>query len=336
VNRTVRNLGDLRWGILGTASIADSVIPAIAKARCGTVRAVASRDGARARAWGGERNIPLSFGSYEALLRSGEVDVVYNPLPNRLHAQWTIRALEAGLPVLCEKPFASSAAEARAVADVARRTGLPVIEAFMYRYHPLWDTVREALRDGLVGELTSVVGCFTFRLDDPDAVAASPELAGGALMDVGCYPVHAARMVAGAEPLRAVAFERRTRVDDTFRGLLEFPGGVIASVECSIASHERHRVEISGTAGTIVMDAPWLPGEAGASFVLQREIEGAPRIVACPGDDPYRGEVLEFARAVVTRHVPRWGVEDAVANMAAIDALYASAALGRAVDVTIP
>lgn len=336
MKRAISDLTDLRWGILGTASIADRIVAAIAKARCGTVRAVASRDGARARDWAAPRNIPLSFGTYEALLRSGEVDVVYNPLPNRLHAEWTIRALEAGLPVLCEKPFASSAAEARAVADVARRTGLPVVEAFMYRYHPLWDAVVNAVRDGMVGEPTSFVGCFTFRLDDPESISASPGLAGGALMDVGCYAVHAARLVARSEPVRAFAFERRDRVDESLRGLLEFPGGLIASIECSIESHERHRVEISGTAGSLVVDRPWFPGEDASSFVLHREIEGEPRLVACPGDDPYRGQVLDFARAVVTRHVPRWGVEDAVANMAAIDALYAAAALGRAVDVTIP
>lgn len=336
MKRQLANLSDLRWGILGTADIADRIMAAVARARCGSIRAVASRDGARARSWAGARGVPLSFGSYEALLRSGEIDVIYNPLPNRLHAEWTIRALQAGLPVLCEKPFAGSAAEARAVADVARATGLPVIEAFMYRYHPLWDTVVRAVRDGMVGETISVHGSFTFRLDDPASISASPELGGGALMDVGCYPVHAARMVLGAEPVRAFAFERRTAVDDSMSGMLEFPGGVVATIECSIEAFERHRFQVSGTAGTIVVDRPWFPGDDASSFVLHREIEGAPRVVACPGDDPYRGEVLEFARAVVTRHVPRWGVEDAVANMSALDALYASAALGRAVDVMIP
>lgn len=330
------SIGRLRWGILGTASIADKIVNGIKKAGCGTVTAIASRDAAKARQWASKRNIPLSFGSYEALLKSGEVDVIYNPLPNRMHAEWTINALKAGLAVLCEKPLAMSASEARAVADVAKTTGLLVVEAFMYRYHPLWECVTKAVKNGQIGDPLSIHSVFAFRLDDESSIAASARLGGGSLMDVGCYPVHAARMVFGQEPVRAFAFERRRQVDDSLTGILEFPNGAVATIESSIESYERHQFQVSGTAGTIIVDKPWFPGEESSSFIMKREIEFEDRIVECDGDDAYRAQVLDFAKAVVKSQTPRWDVQDAVANMAVIDALFASAALGRPVDVTIP
>lgn len=327
----------LRWGILGTAAIADSVIPGIRASGCGRVVAVASRDAGKARSWADARGIPLSFRSYDAMLKSGEIDVVYNPLPNRLHAEWTIRALQAGIPVLCEKPFSTSAVEARAVADVSARTGRLAVEAFMYCHHPLYRRLQAALSAGEIGSVVSICSGFTFLLDDRTSIVASPELAGGALMDVGCYPVHFARLVTGREPLRAVAFERRTTVDDSLFGLLEFPDGVVASIECSIESHERQHASITGTAGTIVIDKPWFPGNESSRFVIHREgLPDQPETVTCPGDDPYRCEVIDFTRAVTKGEPPRWGIEDAVANMAAIDALYAAAALGRSIDVSVP
>ena len=321
----------LRWGILGCASIAEKVIPAIRALPDCRVEAVASRDAAKARAWAAQRGIPRTFGSYAELLASGEVDVVYNPLPNSLHAEWTVRAIEAGLPVLCEKPFGRNAAEARAVALVAARSDVPVAEAFMYRFHPMWDAVLAAIRNGRIGTPTSVVSRFTFRMDSRTEVAAQADLAGGSLMDVGCYCVNLARRVAGCEPTRAFAFERRTTVDDTMFGQLEFPNGILAQFESSIESDERHGAVIAGTDGSLRIDTPWFPGLEAARFVLQRgEVE---EVVSTPGGDGYLLEVEDFAAAVRGRKAPRWGLGDAIANMAAIDALYASGRTGAAVTV---
>ncbi|NOZ00548.1 MAG: Gfo/Idh/MocA family oxidoreductase [Deltaproteobacteria bacterium] len=206
--------GDLRWGVLGTADISTEVIPAIQRSRAGTVTAVASRTAAKARKWADRFGIRTAFGSYDDMLASGEVDVVYVPLPNSMHAKWTIRALEAGLPVLCEKPLAATADEANQVADASRRTGLFVMEGFMYRFHPLWRRVRDLVEDGTIGELATIDAVFTFFLDDRASIVTSAELAGGALMDVGCYPVNLSRWMAGAEPGRVAAFERGSAVDD--------------------------------------------------------------------------------------------------------------------------
>jgi len=261
----------LRWGILGTAAIAPAMVRGIRSSSNGTVAAVASRDAARAEQWAEAHGVPHAFGSYEALIGSGEVDVIYNPLPNSLHACWTIRALEAGLPVLCEKPFTANAAEARQVLAARDRTGQPVAEAFMYRFHPLYAAVLERVRDGAVGDVIGIQSTFTWFLDDRTEIPASAELAGGALMDVGCYPVNFARLITGGEPTRAAAFQRGKDIDDTFVGLLDFPNGVLAQIECSIESYERTRAEIVGTRGTLVIDAPWIPGEEQATFVVRNE-----------------------------------------------------------------
>ncbi|MCK6551124.1 Gfo/Idh/MocA family oxidoreductase [Myxococcota bacterium] len=323
---------ELRWGILGTASIAPAIIRGIRAANAGVVAAVASRDATRAEAFATTHAIPRAFGSYDALLASGAVDVVYNPLPNTLHAPWTIAALRAGLPVLCEKPFAATLAEAREVAAVARETGLPVAEAFMYRFHPLYDRVRALIAAGELGALVTIRGHFTFALDDRSALPAQAALGGGALRDVGCYAVDLARQLSGAEPVRAIALARGRGVDDTLCGVLELASGVLAEVSCSIESFELHRAEVVGTKGAIVVDAPWFPGTERASFVLRRA--GEPDVcVETPGGDGYALEAADFARAVVTGTAPRWPVEDALANAAAVDALLASAALGAAVRV---
>jgi predicted dehydrogenase len=202
----------------------------------------------------------------------------------------------------------------------------------MYRFHPMWSRVLEAIWGGRIGTVTSIASRFTFRLEDRAEIPANAELGGGALMDVGCYCVDLARRIAATEPVRAIAFERRTTVDDTLHGMLEFPAGVVAQFECSIESHERQRAEIAGTDGAIWIDHPWFPGVESASFLVRRE-GGREEVVTTPGGDPYRLEVEDFVAVVSGRRKPRWGIEDAIANMAAIDALYASARSGRAEPV---
>jgi predicted dehydrogenase len=217
------------------------------------------------------------------------------------------------------------------VAAVARRTGLPVAEAFMYRFHPLYDRLQAIVESGTIGELVTIRGAFTFLLDDRGALPALAALGGGALMDVGCYPVELARRVSGREPLRARAAARLTEVDETLVGLLEFPGGLIASIECSITSCERHEALIAGTRGAVTIESPWFPGAERGTLRLR--LEGREEVITTPGGDGYVLEVQDFARACVTGTAPRWPVADAVANMAAVDALRAAARTGGTVAV---
>lgn len=309
----------LRWGILGAANIAPRIIEAIRAAGAGTVEAIASRSKERAETFALQHAIPRAFGSYQAMLDCKNIDLVYNPLPNSLHAAWTIRALEAGLPVLCEKPFTTRLRDAQRVAAVARKTKLPVAEAFMYRFHPLWDHVRAVIEGGAIGELTTITSRFTFLLDDPASISADPELGGGALMDVGCYCVDLARQLSGSEPREAVSLSAFGKLGDSFFGAMKMDNGVLAHVECSINSFERHGAELAGTRGVIEVAQPWFPGVREARYVLRTEKRHEE--FAVPGGDGYQREVLDFVRAVREGCDPRWPVEDAVANVAALEML---------------
>ena len=319
----------LRWGILGTASICEKVIPAIRSSGSGSVQAVASRTRQRAQEFARRHGIPEAFASYQELVDSDRIDLVYVPLPNSLHAEWTIRCLDAGKHVLTEKPLALNAAEARAVAAAAARTGKHVAEAYMYRFHPVWDKAAALVGSGAIGRVTSLDSAFCFLLDEPGSIVADPDLGGGALMDVGCYCVSFSRLMAGAEPtaVRAVArfADPSRRVDLALSGVLGFPGGVLARFHTAIDSAERHRAEIHGTTGTLVLESPWHPGDVSASIRIERHAAAA-EVVTVPGADPYALEVEDFVAAAQGRRTPRWPIQDAVRNMEVIDALRNAAA----------
>ncbi len=321
----------VRWGILSTANIGRSFMIGVGRSRNSCIQAVASREWTRASEWAREHGIPRAFGSYEELFKSGEVDVIYNPLPNSMHAEWTIKALEAGLPVLCEKPFAANAAEARRMVKTSKRTGMLLAEAFMYRFHPMYDRVLETIQEGAIGEVVSIYSSFTLLLTDRSNIRTSAELAGGALMDVGCYCVNLSRRIAGCEPVRAHAFERRTTVDDTLLGALEFPNGILAQFDCSIEDNGHARAEITGTKGAILIEQPWFPGDTEGHFTLRRGARTEE--IATAGANGYHLEAEDFVEAYQMQRPPRWGPEDAVANMAVIDALYKSAQTGASVVV---
>ncbi|HOT49957.1 MAG TPA: Gfo/Idh/MocA family oxidoreductase [Candidatus Hydrogenedentes bacterium] len=322
----------VRWGILGTARIGRAVMRGIGMGVSSCVQAVASRNWTRASEWAKEHGIPRAFGSYDDLIRSREIDVLYNPLPNSMHAEWTLKSIEAGIPVLCEKPFAINAQQAREMAAAAKRKGVLLAEAFMYRFHPMYDEILARIAAGAIGELVSMRSCFTFRLSDRETnIRASASLAGGALMDVGCYCVNLARLVAGCEPVHAQAVSRRTSVDDTLMGQLVFPGGILAQFECSIENYARSHADIVGTEGMIHIPSPWFPGEDKACFFIRRG--GHEEVVETPGANCYHLEVEDFVRSYKTHQPPRWTPEDAVANMAVIDALYRSAEEGKTVAV---
>ncbi len=321
----------LRWGILGTANIARKLIEGVRMGREGVIAAVASRDAERAKAWAEQYEIPRSFGSYRDLLDSGDVDLIYNPLPNSLHAEWTIAALEAGLPVLCEKPFTATTAEADLVAATSRATGIPAVEAFMYRFHPLYRKMEEILASGQLGEIRSLYAKFTYNLRGRYIVQADPALAGGALMDLGCYCVNFGRLVMQANPVQVYGCEHRDDIDRTFWGTMTFENGVRMQFEAGFESQFEQRAMIGGSEGNLIIERPWQPRKPRDILVLQTD--GEERRIEVEGDDGYSMEADDLARAWREKKPPRWDATDAVENMRVIENLYLSAHLNQPVDL---
>ncbi len=297
----------VRWGIIGPGRIAPRLVRAVAASARGELVAVASRDAGRAAAFAADHGIPRSFGSYDALLAADEVDVVYVSLPNHLHAEWTIRALEAGKHVLCEKPLALSAGDVDAIAGTAQRAGRVAVEAFMYLHHPQILRAVEMARDGSLGRLELVNGTFSFYLTHPTDPRIDPAMGGGSLWDVGCYPVSLARRIAGEEPDRVQAFARfdERGVDRTFLGQLHFPGGLLAQFDSGFAAPDRERIEIVGSEATLELTAPFLPEPEGPppSLVMWRGRDATPIEVASV--DQYAAEVDDLTAAILDGTPPR-------------------------------
>jgi predicted dehydrogenase len=322
----------IRWGILSTARINHAFLGGVGLCGDCCVQAVASREWTRANEYAKEHGIPRAFGTYEDLLSSGEVDAIYNPLPNSMHCEWTIKALEAGLPVLCEKPFASNVDEARQMAEASKRSGKLLAEAFMYRYHPVYDRILEVIHSNAIGQIVAIRVTQNFHMKDwATNIRASRELAGGATMDVGCYCINFCRRIVGVEPERVFAFERRGEVDNTLSGSLEFPDGTLAQFQVSMETNGYSRAEILGTQGLILMDQPFFPGRNDTSFTLRRGTDD--EVIRVSGVDCYALEVQDFVRALRANEPTRWPVEDAINNMAVIDACYRSAREGTAITL---
>ncbi|EMA66577.1 oxidoreductase domain protein [Halorubrum aidingense JCM 13560] len=324
----------LTFGVLGTAGIArKAVIPAIASSDH-AVGAVASRDDDRAARFAAELSIPRSYGSYEALLADDEIDAVYVPLPNGLHAEWTMRAADAGLDVLCEKPLASDAAEAREVVDHCADRGVTLMEAFMYRYHPRTERVLE-LVDRELDDVRTVTATFRFPLyDRPNDVRLDPDLAGGSLMDVGCYPVSIVGAVLGS-PDRAYAHANDTRgagVDTELAGVLEYEDGRSARIASGFDTRLVQRYRIDATNGWIAVDRAF-DAPADEPVELTYEIDGRRGVETFGPVDQYRLQVDRFADCVAAGETPLTDGASAIENMRVIDALSESAAAGDAVDI---
>lgn len=325
----------LRWGVLGAANIAvRTVIPAIQRSRHGRVVALASRDLAKARAAADGLGIPRAHGSYEALLADPDVDAIYNPLPNHLHVPWSIRAAEAGKHVLCEKPVALSADEARTLVAARDRTGVQIAEAFMVRTHPQWHGVRAMVADGRIGELRLVAGHFSYYRVDPADIRSRAEWGGGALMDIGCYPVTLARWLYGAEPRRVIGLVERDPalgVDRLASGLLDFAAGQ-ATFTCSGQLVPHQRMQLFGTTGRIEVEIPFnAPPDRPARVRLDdgRVLGGSGEPIEFPVVDQYALQADRFAEAVRGVGTVAVPLEDSVGNMAVLDALFRSAASGR-------
>jgi len=320
--------GAVRLGILGAARIAlGGTIPAASRTKAIKVSAVATRAGKRSRE--AREAVPGAkiFEDYESLLWSAEVDAVYIPLPNSMHVEWTLKAVEAGKHVLCEKPFSQKANDAEKAVEAAREAGLALMEGFMYRLHPQTLRLEELLREGVVGEVRQAIAEFGHRIDDPEDVRIVGALEGGSLGDVGCYCVNVLRLAFGSEPVQASAFGRFAGdgADEELAGVLEFDGG-LGFVSCSTTSARRERLEIVGADGRITLNAPFRADKEGGLIEIQ---SGGEKTVERFGeDDPYAAELEEFASAIRERRDPKIGPAEIVGNARAIEALLKSARAG--------
>jgi predicted dehydrogenase len=324
----------VRWGILSTADIGlRKVVPAIQRADACTVVAIASRDADRAATAAAQLGIPAWYGSYEELLAAGDVDAIYIPLPNDLHAPWTVRALAAGKHVLCEKPLALSSAQADQMVAAADGAGRKLGEAFMYRHHPSWVEAVRLVRDGAVGDLQAVQSWFSYFNDDPENIRNRTENGGGAVMDIGCYNVHLSRLLFAAEPTEVQAAVRRDPdmgIDTLSSAVLTFPGGGQATFTCSTRAEPDQRVHIVGTQGRIAIEIPFnIPPDRETRITITA---GGDPPVAPHTDvrtfapaDAYSLQATAFARAILDDTPTPVPIEDAVANMRVIEAILATA-----------
>ena len=324
----------LRWGLLGTARINRSLIPAIRSSPRSDLVGVASRDHARAAAYAREWGIPRSFGRYEDMLADGGIDVVYNPLPNGLHAEWTIRAARAGKHVLCEKPLAITVEEVDAIAAAAREARVVVAEGLMYRHHALTREVKALVERGTLGELRVIRGCFTFPFARDVDVRLDPALGGGCLWDLGVYPISYARLMAGAEPLEAFGWQTRgpTGVDVSFVGQLRFPGDVVLQCDTSFQAAFRRDVEMIGSEAALYVPNPFKPGRTEPVLLVRGDERQTIEIGGSDGH-LYLGEVEDLADAVRLGRKPAISLADSRGTVAAVVALLASAREGRPVKV---
>lgn len=319
----------LRWGLLGTARINRSLIPAIRASARSRLAGVASRSLDRASAYAAEWEIPAPYGSYESMLADPDIDAVYIPLPNHLHVEWTLRAIAAGKHVLCEKPLALLPSDVDRIAGDARRAGVAVAEAFMYRHHPLTIRVAAMVKDGRIGRLRAIRGTFTFMLTRPNDVRLVPEWGGGSLWDVGCYPVSYARLLAG-EPIAvgAQAIHHPTGIDMAVAGSLVFRDDVVGVFDCGFGAHFRTFVEIAGEDGVITLETPFKPGaEASLRITTGEDVE----TVAVPGESLYLGEVQDLEAAAFDGRPTRVGLDDSRGNIATLVALHQAARTGAVV-----
>lgn len=307
-------------------------IPAMAHSELSQVHAIASRSPERAAKAAGDLGIPKAHGSYEALLADPDIEAVYIPLPNHLHPEWTIAAAEAGKHVLCEKPLAISSAEARSMITACERAGVHLMEAFMYRLHPLWVRTMELIAEGVIGEVRAVKTVFSYYNDDAGDIRNKVETGGGALYDIGCYAVSVARLVFGSEPTgvkSSILRDERFGTDVLTSAILDFDGGQSAFT-CSTQMESDQRVDIYGTEGRLVVEIPFnIPPDQPTR--LLHVAGGSPPVMPnvvvheVAAADPYAVEADAFSRAVRTGSAVPVPVTDTVANLEVIEAIFADA-----------
>jgi len=320
----------VKWGIISTADINRKLIPGAHASPKADLVAVASRDKDRAESYAREWQIERAYGSYDELLADPDIEAVYNPLPNTMHAEWSIKALDAGKHVLCEKPFSRHVEEVEASFDAAERNDRLLSEAFMYRHNPQTARVKELVDGGVIGELRLVRSAFSYGLYDADNIRLRTDVEGGALMDVGCYCVSGSRLLAGEpESVYGSAWFGETGTDWVFTATLRFPGGVLALFDCGTALVERDELEAIGSEGSLFLDDPW---HANEPVIEVRREDGTERIELEPVDS-YRLELENVSDAIRGEGELLLGREDAVAQARAVEALHESAAAGKPVTL---
>ncbi|HJU52503.1 MAG TPA: Gfo/Idh/MocA family oxidoreductase [Acidimicrobiia bacterium] len=323
----------MRWGVLGVADIAvRKVIPAMKGSAMSLVEAIASRTQSKASAAADELGIPRAYGSYEALLADDTIEAVYIPLPNHLHLEWTLAATAAGKHVLCEKPLALTSADARRMIDASNRANVLLMEAFMYRLHPLWQEVRRMIESGAIGELVAFQSFFSYRNLDPNDIRNQVTTGGGALLDIGCYPVNAARMLFGSEPDAVRALIRRHSefgTDVLTSALLDF-GGRHATFTVSTVAEPDQRVDVVGTGGRLRIEIPFnIPPDRPSRIIVfaggEPPVSPGTRAIEVATDDQYRVQADAFSEAVRSLGPLPTEPTDAVANLEVLERIVENA-----------
>ncbi|HEU5367526.1 MAG TPA: Gfo/Idh/MocA family oxidoreductase [Ktedonobacterales bacterium] len=326
----------VRWGVLSTSNLAlKQVIPAMQQGMYSEISAIASRHLAAAQAAAAQLDIPKAYGSYEELLSDPDIDAIYNPLPNHLHVSWSIKALEAGKHVLCEKPIAMSAAEAQTLADAASAyPNLKLTEAFMYRHHPQWHRARQLVAEGKIGELRTVQTLFSYFLEDPNNIRNIADVGGGAMMDIGCYAISVPRYIFGVEPRRVAAiveYDPRFKTDRLASAVLDFGTGT-AIFTCGTQLSPYQRVNILGTQGRIEIEIPFnAPTDRPCKIWYEHAGKIEEITLATCNQYTLQGDV--FSQAVLDNTPVPTPIEDAVANMQAIEAVLRSGQNGGWAEV---
>jgi predicted dehydrogenase len=326
----------VRWGVLGVARIAvQKVIPGMQRGEWNDIAAIASRDLRKAQAAAGQLGIPKAYGSYEELLQDPEIEAVYNPLPNQLHVPWTLKAVEAGKHVLCEKPLSLSAGEATALLAARDRAGVKVGEAFMVRTHPQWLRTREIIEAGEIGALRSIMGFFSYFNRDPANIRNVREWGGGGLMDIGCYPITTSRFIFRQEPLRVVGLMERDpemKIDRLTSAILDFPSGQ-SIFTCSTQLVPYQRMQFFGTQGRVDVEIPFnAPNERQCRIHIDNGSDlfgGGVRTEEFAACDQYGIQGDIFSKAIREGGEVPVPLEDAIKNMSVIDAIFRSAESGK-------
>jgi len=326
----------VRWGVLSTAAIGTKkVIPAMQRGELSTVTAICSRDLAKAQEAAQSLNIPKAYGSYEELLADPDIDAIYNPLPNHLHVPWTIKAAEAGKHVLCEKPIALTVAEARTLLEARDRTGVQIGEALVIVHHPQWVRLRELLAEGRIGELRSIMGLFSYFKLDPTNIRNQADIGGGGLMDIGYYLIEAARLAFGAEPDRVIGTVDRDptmHIDRLTSAMMQF-GSAQAVFTCSTQLVPYQGLQFFGAKGRIQLDIPFnAPPDRSVRLLIDDGSDPFGAGVTTetfPAVDQYTLQGDAFSRAILDNTAPATPLEDAIATMSVIEAIFRSAETGQ-------
>jgi xylose dehydrogenase (NAD/NADP) len=317
----------LRWGLLSTARINRALIPPIRQSKRSHLLAVASRSQDSAAEFAQTWQIPRIHSSYEALLADPEIDVIYNPLPNSLHAEWSIKAVQSGKHVLCEKPLAISLEEVDAMRIASVQTGKIITEALMYRHHPQTLQVKEIVDNGAIGKIHLIRGSFTYISSRPNDVRLDPTLGGGCVWDVGCYPISYARTMIGLEPEEVFGWQTLSPagVDIHFVGQLRFPGDIFAQIHSSFITPYAPFIEIIGSQGTLIIPKPFVPGK-NEKIILKQGDQS--QVIRIRGEDLYHGEVADIEDSILLGKPSRVTLEDSRNNTAVILAMLESAQSG--------